>query len=160
MCLIVVPSTSRLLESPIEESTPCQLGTILHRILSGRQSPPCMRSPSSVLRLLFNKSIKVYALIKLIRFRPWVTDPSLVVQIFSNLTGQQLPCKQMQLLTFITCWLSIRRNLLPSFCSSTVVNGSGFHLLVGLFCNPVTLARRAARHLSKSIMTDARSKRR
>src|SRR6266480_4823538 len=57
----------------------------------------------------------------------------------------------------MTLELSIRRYRRPIFCSSTVVNGSGFHLLVGLFCILVTFATFAFRQSSYKTTTAMRS---
>ena len=61
--------------------------------------------------------------------------------------------------TFIIVWLSNRRNREPIICRSTVVKGSGRHLLVGFWFTFVTLACFATRQRSSIIVTTARSNR-
>ena len=118
-------------------------------------------SPSLILDLFLNEFLEVDRLVKLICFGAWVADPSLGIQVFCDLPDVRSCAVLTSLVvhTFMTCWLFMRRNILPSFCSSTVVNGKGRHLLVGFFCNLETLAIRAARHLSKSTVTARRSNR-
>ena len=109
--------------------------------------------------LFLYESLEVDNFVKTIGLGSRITDPTLGVKFFGNLIACEIPGMHLWiLLTFMTLWLSIRKNLLPSFWSSTVVKGRGLHLLVGFFCSLVILAILAVRHLSKRITTAIRSK--
>lgn len=52
----------------------------------------------------------------------------------------------------------MRKYSVAFFCNSTVVNGSGFHFLVGFSWTLVTMQNFASKQRSKRIVTTARSK--
>jgi len=135
----------------------------------------CELAPFGADGLFLHQRLQVHAAVKLVGFSTWVADEALGVKLFCDLVrrvsmGRSLNGRK---LTSITTLDVKPRNLLPNFCSSTVVNGSGFLLgyqysyfegeraaynfLVGLVFTAVTLAVLAWRHLSNRMTVIMRS---
>ena len=160
MGLVVVTAIARLLKGAVQKPM-CSLSLpVLH--IRAETVPLSEWTPGRILNLLLNKSSQIDPFVKLICFCPRIADPAFVIEFLCDLLGLSDVVDQQNTsdFTFMTLSLSIRKNMEPSLCSSTVVNGRGFHLLVGFFRMLQTLAFRALMHLSNNIITVIRSKRR
>lgn len=128
MCFIILLAISRSFKSSLSKTAELQMSALICADLLN--SLYCELTPSSVTVVFVNHFLKVEIFVELVCFRSGITQESFLIQSIRNLSSdkrQRVEGTYREIPTSSIFFGVMCNNLLPVFCSSTVVNGKGFH---------------------------------